>query len=110
MLEFRRNAQGVLRRIAKGERLLLSHRGKPAARLEPVTSARGNVLPVRKRRLTNSTASTAIRGEQCLRDRTNITMRWCGSTKCWISRKTKRAGFGQRRSKTWLRIKDFLGC
>jgi antitoxin (DNA-binding transcriptional repressor) of toxin-antitoxin stability system len=37
MLEFRRNAQGVLRRIAKGERLVLSHRGKPAARLEPVT-------------------------------------------------------------------------
>ena len=44
MLEFRKNAQSVLRRIAKGERLLLSHRGKPAARLEPVTSARGNVL------------------------------------------------------------------
>ena len=45
MLEFRKNAQGVLRRIAKGERLLLSHRGKPAARLEPVTSTCGNVLP-----------------------------------------------------------------
>ena len=36
MLEFRRNAEGVLRRIAKGERLVLSHRGKPAARLEPL--------------------------------------------------------------------------
>ena len=36
MLEFRRNAEGVLRRIARGERLVLSHRGKPAARLEPV--------------------------------------------------------------------------
>jgi len=37
MLEFRRDAEGVLRRVAKGERLVLSHRGKPAARLEPLT-------------------------------------------------------------------------
>jgi antitoxin (DNA-binding transcriptional repressor) of toxin-antitoxin stability system len=36
MLQFRRDAEGVLRRIARGERLLLSHRGRPAARLEPV--------------------------------------------------------------------------
>lgn len=40
MLEFRKNAEGILRRIAKGERLVLSHRGKPAARLEPVTVSR----------------------------------------------------------------------
>lgn len=39
MLEFRKNAESVLRRIAKGERLLLSHRGKPAARLEPLRTA-----------------------------------------------------------------------
>jgi len=39
MLEFRRNAEGVLRRIAKGERFVLSHRGKPAARLEPVNGS-----------------------------------------------------------------------
>jgi prevent-host-death family protein len=36
MLEFRRNAEGILRRVGRGERFLLSHRGKPAARLEPV--------------------------------------------------------------------------
>ena len=36
MLEFRRDAGSVLRRVAKGERLVLSHRGKPAARLEPL--------------------------------------------------------------------------
>lgn len=36
MLEFRRNAERVLRRVARGERLVLSHRGKPAARLEPL--------------------------------------------------------------------------
>lgn len=44
MLEFRRNAEGVLRRVAKGERLVLSHRGKPAARLEPLV-AQGSVDP-----------------------------------------------------------------
>lgn len=38
MLEFRKNAESVLRRISKGERLILSHRGKPAARLEPLKS------------------------------------------------------------------------
>jgi antitoxin (DNA-binding transcriptional repressor) of toxin-antitoxin stability system len=36
MLELRKNAQGILRRIAKGERFVLSHRGRPAARLEPL--------------------------------------------------------------------------
>ena len=36
MLEFRQDAEGVLRRIAKGERFVLSHRGKPAAHLEPL--------------------------------------------------------------------------
>ena len=45
MLEFRQNAQSVLRRIAKGERMLLSHRGKPAARLEPLATAPNSVLP-----------------------------------------------------------------
>ena len=37
MLEFRKDAGRVLRRVARGERLVLSHRGKPAARLEPFT-------------------------------------------------------------------------
>jgi antitoxin (DNA-binding transcriptional repressor) of toxin-antitoxin stability system len=44
MLEFRHNAQSILRRIAKGERLLLSHRGKLAARLEPLTTPPDRVL------------------------------------------------------------------
>jgi antitoxin (DNA-binding transcriptional repressor) of toxin-antitoxin stability system len=38
MLEFRKNAQGILRRVGRGERFVLSHRGRPAARLEPVTA------------------------------------------------------------------------
>jgi len=45
MLEFRKNAECVLRRIAKGERLVLSHRGKPAARLEPMTAPAGTTFP-----------------------------------------------------------------
>lgn len=36
MLEFRKGAEGILRRISKGERFVLSHRGRPVARLEPV--------------------------------------------------------------------------
>ena len=44
MLEFRKNAESILRRIAKGERLVLSHRGKPAARLEPIAPGRSASL------------------------------------------------------------------
>ena len=35
--EFRRAAKDILRRIGRGERFILSHGGRPAARLEPVT-------------------------------------------------------------------------
>lgn len=37
MVEFRRDAEGVLRRLRRGERLILTYRGQPAARLDPVT-------------------------------------------------------------------------
>jgi antitoxin (DNA-binding transcriptional repressor) of toxin-antitoxin stability system len=37
MLEFRKNAGHILRRVGKGERFVLSHRGRAAARLEPIT-------------------------------------------------------------------------
>ncbi len=40
MLEFRKNAEGILRRVRQGERFVLSHRGHPAARLEPITTPR----------------------------------------------------------------------
>jgi antitoxin (DNA-binding transcriptional repressor) of toxin-antitoxin stability system len=36
MLEFRKNAEAILRRVGRGERFVLSHRGRPAALLEPV--------------------------------------------------------------------------
>ena len=40
MAEFRKNAEGILRRLKRGERFILSHRGHPAARLEPINAAR----------------------------------------------------------------------
>jgi antitoxin (DNA-binding transcriptional repressor) of toxin-antitoxin stability system len=36
MLEFRRNARGALDAVGRGERILLTYRGKAVARLEPV--------------------------------------------------------------------------
>ena len=38
MVELRSGAAKVLSRLSKGERLILSHRGKPVARLEPFHS------------------------------------------------------------------------
>jgi len=55
MVELRRNAAPLLRRIAEGERFVLSHRGRPVARLEPVDRvaagdpARGPFLTVGRR-------------------------------------------------------------
>lgn len=36
MLELRRDAEGVLRRVKRGEHLVLTRRGEPVARLEPL--------------------------------------------------------------------------
>ena len=43
MLEFRRNAKQALDAVQRGERLLLTYRGKAVARLEPVVEA--NEIP-----------------------------------------------------------------
>jgi prevent-host-death family protein len=40
MLEFRRNARDVLHAIERGERIILTYRGKPIARLEPIQAER----------------------------------------------------------------------
>jgi prevent-host-death family protein len=37
LVEFRKDAEKVLRRIRRGERLILTRRGKPVARLEPIS-------------------------------------------------------------------------
>lgn len=39
MEELRQDAEGVLRRVRQGERLILTYRGKPAARLTPYTAS-----------------------------------------------------------------------
>ncbi len=36
MLEFRKHAETILTRVRKGQRLVLTHRGRPVARLEPL--------------------------------------------------------------------------
>ncbi len=36
MLEFRRRAAEIIRRVQKGHRIILTYRGKPAIRLEPL--------------------------------------------------------------------------
>lgn len=36
MLEFRKDAEQIIRQIQAGKRLLLTYRGKPVARLEPI--------------------------------------------------------------------------
>lgn len=36
LVAFRRNAERILRRVGRGERLILTRRGRPVARLEPV--------------------------------------------------------------------------
>jgi antitoxin (DNA-binding transcriptional repressor) of toxin-antitoxin stability system len=36
MLQFRKEADAVLRRVAKGQAFVLTYRGKPVARLEPL--------------------------------------------------------------------------
>lgn len=38
MLEFRRDTGRIIARVQKGERLILTRRGKPVARLEPIGS------------------------------------------------------------------------
>jgi prevent-host-death family protein len=36
MLELRRDAERIIARVQKGERIVLTRRGKPVARLEPI--------------------------------------------------------------------------
>lgn len=36
MLDFRNDAERILAQVIKGERLILTRRGKPVARLEPI--------------------------------------------------------------------------
>ena len=39
MLEFRQQAQAVIAKLRRGQRMILTYRGKPVARLEPITDS-----------------------------------------------------------------------
>ncbi len=39
MVELHHDAEGILQRVGRGERLVLTYRGQPAARLEPFTES-----------------------------------------------------------------------
>ena len=39
MLQFRKDAEAILAKLRKGEGFLLTYRGRPVARLEPITTA-----------------------------------------------------------------------
>jgi prevent-host-death family protein len=39
LVEFRRDAEKVIRRVQRGERLVLTRRGRPVLRLEPIQEA-----------------------------------------------------------------------
>jgi prevent-host-death family protein len=41
LVEFRKNAEAVLRRVGRGESVVLTRRGRPAARLEPIVDEDG---------------------------------------------------------------------
>ncbi len=36
VLEFRRDAEAIIRKVQQGKRLILTYRGKPVMRLEPI--------------------------------------------------------------------------
>ena len=36
MLDFRKNAEKIIAQVQKGQRMILTSRGKPVARLEPI--------------------------------------------------------------------------
>jgi prevent-host-death family protein len=40
ILEFRRDANSVIRKVRQGKRLILTYRGKPVMRLEPIRDSK----------------------------------------------------------------------
>jgi len=41
MLDLRRDAHGIIERVHRGQRLVLTYRGKPMVRLEPIEAEAG---------------------------------------------------------------------
>ena len=50
MLEFRKNAMEIVKGVQRGQRVVLTYRGEPVARLEPPESSRQAVLSSRRER------------------------------------------------------------
>jgi antitoxin (DNA-binding transcriptional repressor) of toxin-antitoxin stability system len=42
VLEFRRDAEGIIRKVQQGKRLILTYRGKAVMRLEPMRDQQAN--------------------------------------------------------------------
>ena len=42
MLDFRNNAEKIIAQVQKGQRMILTRRGKPVARLEPIVQETGS--------------------------------------------------------------------
>ncbi|MCA9790159.1 MAG: type II toxin-antitoxin system prevent-host-death family antitoxin [Candidatus Eremiobacteraeota bacterium] len=71
MVEFRRDTEKILDRVARGERLLLTRRGKPVLRLEPLQREFADVDPfysladlaVEEMPLDNATIDRLVYGE-----------------------------------------------
>jgi prevent-host-death family protein len=77
MLTLRRQADAIVRRVAKGERLVLTYRGKPVIRLEPYNDpvastddpfyALGEMAVAEGRPMTNANMDEAIYADSNLR-------------------------------------------
>ena len=74
MLEFRRHAASILRKARQGKRFILTYRGKPVLRLEPVRAAGevseddpiyslGRIAEVRGKKLTNEQIDAIVYGK-----------------------------------------------
>ncbi len=72
MVEFRKNAEEIIARVRKGQRLVLTYRGSPVARLEPIRQeavnsedpfyALANLADARGKSLTNEKIDEIIYG------------------------------------------------
>jgi antitoxin (DNA-binding transcriptional repressor) of toxin-antitoxin stability system len=73
VLEFRRNAEKIIRWSRQGKRMVMTYRGRPAIRLEPVVQDKVNsddpflkldgIVPGKKSRLTNREMDEIIYGD-----------------------------------------------
>ena len=74
MVEFRRHAASIIRRVRRGKRFILTYRGKPVLRLEPVRTGDeiseddpfytlGRIADAGGRKLSNKQMDTIVYGK-----------------------------------------------